>query len=141
MSEAEIRKYDPDDKELRAIMEDKFHDGKFPDNGEKPVDNSAREGAFLKPCERSAAAESAGASKDTTEGKSAAKNAFRKFKTANIGFLSLYAKSAAFGGLTGLLYCWMNTGLMAESAAVPSMIVCSALFGLGIGKVIGGDCK
>ena len=48
------------------------------------------------------------------------------------------AKSSfAFAGLNLLIFYWQNTGLMDESIALPSMCVCAALFGLGIGKVVG----
>lgn len=42
--------------------------------------------------------------------------------------------SLLFGGLTFLIFYWNEAGLMASSIAVPSMCVCTALFGLGIGK-------
>ena len=49
------------------------------------------------------------------------------------------AKSALiFGGLNILIWYWMATDLMAETIALPSMIVCACLMGLGIGKVMGG---
>lgn len=49
------------------------------------------------------------------------------------------AKSTAiFGGLSMLLWYWEISGLMDMSVALPSMLVCAALAGLGIGKVLGG---
>lgn len=39
-----------------------------------------------------------------------------------------------FGGLTFLIFYWNEAGLMASSIAVPSMCVCAALGGLGVGK-------
>lgn len=39
-----------------------------------------------------------------------------------------------FGGLSFLIFYWMEAGLMAESIAVPSIAVCTALAGWGIGK-------
>lgn len=45
------------------------------------------------------------------------------------------AKSAVtFGGLNLLIFYWAQTGLMAESIAVPSMCVCAALAGWSVGK-------
>ena len=45
------------------------------------------------------------------------------------------AKSSfIFGGLNMLIWYWQISGLMDESIALPSMLVCAALFGLGIGK-------
>lgn len=43
-----------------------------------------------------------------------------------------------FGGLNVLIWYWQMAGLMDESIALPSMLVCAALAGLGIGKVLGG---
>lgn len=52
--------------------------------------------------------------------------------------LKYCAKSSfTFAGLNLLIFYWQNTGLMDESIALPSMCVCAALFGLGIGKVVG----
>ncbi len=38
-----------------------------------------------------------------------------------------------FGGLNMLIFYWQLNGLMAESIAVPSMWVCCALAGYGVG--------
>ena len=43
-----------------------------------------------------------------------------------------------FGGLNVLIWYWEIAGLMDESIALPSMLACAALAGLGIGKAIGG---
>ena len=42
-----------------------------------------------------------------------------------------------FGGLNVLIWYWQEAGLMDESIALPSMIACAVLAGLGIGKVMG----
>lgn len=42
--------------------------------------------------------------------------------------------SLLFGGLNLLIWYWEVAGLMDESIALPSMLVCAVLFGLGIGK-------
>ena len=39
-----------------------------------------------------------------------------------------------FMGLEYLVFYWMQTGQMAESAAMPSMIVCALLAGISVGK-------
>ena len=39
-----------------------------------------------------------------------------------------------FGGLSFLLFYWEQAGLMAESIAIPSMCLCTALAGWGLGK-------
>ena len=44
-----------------------------------------------------------------------------------------------FGGLSCLVFYWNEAGLMAESIAVPSIAVCTALAGFGVGKNVG--CK
>ena len=41
---------------------------------------------------------------------------------------------ALFGGLAAVVLFWWQTGQMAISAAVPSLCVCTALAGFGIGK-------
>ncbi len=38
-----------------------------------------------------------------------------------------------FGGLSFLIFYWMEAGLMAESIAVPSIAICTALAGFGVG--------
>ena len=39
-----------------------------------------------------------------------------------------------FAGLEYLVFYWMQTGQMQESAAMPSMIVCAMLAGISVGK-------
>ena len=39
-----------------------------------------------------------------------------------------------FGILSCLIFYWKQTGLMAEAIAVPSIAVCTALAGYGVGK-------
>ncbi len=39
-----------------------------------------------------------------------------------------------YGGLSFLVFYWKEAGLMAESIAVPSIAVCTALAGWGLGK-------
>lgn len=43
-----------------------------------------------------------------------------------------------FGGLSLLVWYWEISGLMDMSVALPSMIACAALAGIGIGKAFGG---
>lgn len=44
------------------------------------------------------------------------------------------AKSATlFGGISALLFYWQQAGLLASSAAVPSLIACALAAGLSIG--------
>lgn len=44
-----------------------------------------------------------------------------------------------FGGLSCLVFYWEQAGLMASSIAVPTMCVCTALGGWGLGKIAGGS--
>ena len=39
-----------------------------------------------------------------------------------------------FAGLEYLVFYWVQTGQMQESAAMPSMIVCAMLAGISVGK-------
>ena len=42
--------------------------------------------------------------------------------------------AAVFIGLEYIVFYWMQTGQMQESAAMPSMLVCALLAGLSVGK-------
>ena len=42
--------------------------------------------------------------------------------------------AAVFIGLEYIVFYWMQTGQMHESAAMPSMLVCSMLAGISVGK-------
>lgn len=44
--------------------------------------------------------------------------------------------TAPFSALTLLVFYWNEAGLMDSSIAVPSMIFCACLAGLGIGRVV-----
>lgn len=46
-----------------------------------------------------------------------------------------------FGGLSFLVFYWQQAGLMDSSVAVPTMCICTALAGLGVGKNIGGGVR
>lgn len=41
-----------------------------------------------------------------------------------------------FGGLSFLVFYWQQAGLMDSSVAVPTMCVCTALAGIGVGRNI-----
>lgn len=144
MSEAEIRKYDPEELELQALMGDKFQVGRF-QRMDKPAESDpGYEGKFSQPRNKAVPDDSRKATENTTEDANVAEKEARNPVTNNPGFFDKLKECAktslAFGGLNLLLFYWEHIGLMAESIAVPSMCVCAALFGLGIGKVIGkGD--
>jgi hypothetical protein len=48
--------------------------------------------------------------------------------------VNLVKWAAIFIGLEYLVFYWMQTGQMQESAAMPSMIVCALLAGVSVGK-------
>ena len=48
--------------------------------------------------------------------------------------VNLVKWTVIFIGLEYLVFYWMQTGQMQESAAMPSMIVCSILAGISVGK-------
>lgn len=48
---------------------------------------------------------------------------------------------AIFGGLNLLIFYWQQTGLMDASIAMPSMCVCAALAGFGVGKNFVKECR
>ena len=129
MSEADIRKYDPEDLELKGVMGDHFRDDTQPNRGkyEREVPKSAQP----------ATAPQAPAFQPRME---ESDDEWVPAKPAPdfMAKLSQCAKTAVvFGGLNGLLFYWQYMGLMDESIAMPSMCVCAALLGLGIGKVVG----
>ena len=41
-----------------------------------------------------------------------------------------------FGGLSFLIFYWQQAGLMDSSVAVPTMCICTALAGVGVGRNI-----
>lgn len=49
-------------------------------------------------------------------------------------FFNFIKWPAVFVGLEYLVFYWMQTGQMQESAAMPSMIVCALLAGISVGK-------
>lgn len=44
--------------------------------------------------------------------------------------------TAPFSCLTMLVFYWNEAGLMADSIAIPSMLFCACVAGLGIGRVV-----
>lgn len=49
--------------------------------------------------------------------------------------------TVGFGGLSILLFSWQQAGLMDSSVAIPSMCVCTALAGFGVGKNALKGCR
>lgn len=123
MSESEIRKYDPEETELKALFGEKFQDKSHEAHSEPVAAESDEVTEDTTACEK-------GTWSKPVECFNAHHDQIRK--------VTACAKTAVvFGGLNLLLFYWEQTGLMAESIAVPSMCVCAALMGLGIGKVVG----
>ena len=110
--------FEREDMELKAIMGDKFQDG----------------------TEAPKKAEPKKASTDTTHtipsGIAKPSKVWSPFN-AKPGFtqklMACVKWAAPFGGLNMLIFYWQLNGLMAESIAIPSMWVCCALAGFGVG--------
>lgn len=130
-----IDKYDSEDIELKELLGEHFHDETAQprtaaEAAAMPTDTTAEEKAAHRPTYGS------------TEGK--ARGAFETQKSEPTFFdnLKASAKSAlTFGGLNILLFYWEQIGLMDESIAVPSMCVCAALAGWGVGKAFAKECR
>ena len=122
MSKNEITALDPEDIGLKEVMGNRFQDGTrkpmvepFPTESTNTAQTKKK---AQKPKEKAADAQ------------------WEPVKEHNwMDDLKACAKtSALFGGLNFLIWYWQISGLMDESIALPSMLVCAALFGLGIGK-------
>ena len=127
----DINNLDSKDEGLKAIFGDRFHD----ETAQRPT----------------VAAEKT-ESTNTTRTEKAAQNPVNKPTEVNkvngdakwqpakpapnwLDNLKACAKWAVgFGSLCLLFFYWQQTGQMAASAAVPSMCVCTALAGFGVGK-------
>ena len=104
--------FEREDKELQAIMGEKFQDmSEAKQNPTKP--KKAAEKTTQKP----------------TEGET------HPVKPRNFmdSLMECVKWAVIFGGLNMLIFNWQLNGLMAESIAVPCMWVCCALAGYGVG--------
>ena len=126
MNVNEINNLDPEDIGLKQVMGSRFHDATKP----------TVEPITTKPS-------------NTTQTERVAQKPFNKAVDAQweparpepnwMDNLKACAKSVLlFGGLSVLVFYWQQMGLMAESIAVPSMCVCTALAGWGAGRNIRG---
>ena len=123
MNNNEINNLDPDDIGLKAVMGNRFHDAT------KPI----TEPFSTKP-------------NNTTQAEKKVQNPINKAMDASwaptkepnwMDNLKSCVKSVAlFGGLSFLIFYWKEAGLMAESIAVPSIAVCTALAGFGAGRSV-----
>jgi hypothetical protein len=110
----DINNLDPNDEGLKQIFGDRFHDAT---QEEVPPKNVPAKKAVAAPWE--------------------------PVKEPNwMDALKACAKHVAvFGGLSILVWYWQVSGLMDSSVAVPTMCICTALAGLGVGKNIGGGVQ
>lgn len=130
-----IDKYDSNDTELKELMGEHFHD-------ETAQPRTAAEAAVM-PTDTTAA-EKTEHSPANGPAKAKANGMFESEKSEPTFFdnLKASAKSAlTFGGLNILIFYWEQIGLMDASVAVPSMCVCAALAGYGVGKVFAKECR
>ena len=124
MNTNEINNLDPDDIGLKQIMGNRFQDATKP---------------MVEPIRTE--------STSTSQTKTVAQKPISKAVDAQweparpepnwMDNLKACAKAVLlFGGLSCLIFYWKQTGLMAESIAVPSMCICTALAGWGAGRNI-----
>lgn len=123
MSNNEINNLDPDDIGLKAVMGSKFQDEAtqkptVAQRSARPTNTTPAEKVAQKPICKGTAAQ------------------WEPIKEHNwMDDLKECTKtSLLFGGLNLLIWYWQIAGLMDESIALPCMLVCAGLFGLGIGK-------
>ena len=127
--------FEREDLELKSIMGDKFQDVSEATYEER-MDKARK--SYDKVCKRYD--EEIKNVPHETEGRIKARDAeWHPIKERNWkDDLKDSAKSTAlFGGLNLLIWYWEIAGLMDESVALPCMLVCALLAGLGIGKVVG----
>ena len=117
-----MSEYEREDAELAAMMGDKFIDETVP-LSEMPR-TSEESSDIPKP-------------KKTAEKPMDAQWIPTKRRTYMDDLKDCCKTTFLFGGLNVLIWYWQVAGLMDESIALPSMLVCAALAGLGIGKVVG----
>ena len=109
--ENDINNLDPNDEGLKNIFGDRFHDATI----EAPTDTEK------KPVRKAVDAKWEPAKPDH--------NWLSNLK-------SCVKHVAIYGGLSLLVFYWQQAGLMDSSVAVPTMCVCTALAGLGVGKSV-----
>ena len=109
----DINNLDPNDEGLKGIFGDRFHDA----TGDAPTHRAVN------------------AEQKTTHTPVAAQWEPVKPDPNWLDNLKACVKHAAiFGGLSFLVFYWQQAGLMDSSVAVPTMCICAALAGLGVGR-------
>lgn len=119
----DINELDVNDIGLKMVMGDRFHDETEPANAvniTRKAENPAKKVAKT-------AEEITRKSCHTVPSNIPEPNWYDRLKEcAKISLL--------FGGLCLLFFYWQQTGQMQPTAALPCMLVCSCLLGLGVGK-------
>jgi len=118
--------FEREDAELAAMMGDKFIDETVP-LSETPR-TTEESSSVPKP-------------KKTTEKHEDAQWHPTKQRTWMDDLKDVTISTAIFGGLNLLIWYWKDAGLMHESIALPCMLVCAVLAGIGIGKVLRKECR
>lgn len=118
MNNNEINNLDPEDIGLKEVMGKQFQD------------------ATTKPTVESFSTESTNTTQTKKKAQKSMDAQWEPIKQHNrMDDLKECAKSSLlFGGLNMLVWYWQISGLMDESIALPCMLVCAALFGIGLGK-------
>lgn len=116
--------FEREDKELQSIMGGKFFDMTEPMTEAKAKKVDAEKKTFV--CKESNVAPNP--SKEVDAEWHPVKP--HSWKDSLLGCVKW---AMTFGGLNMLIFYWQQAGLMAESIAVPSMWVCCALAGYGVG--------
>lgn len=118
MSNYEINNLDPDDIGLQEVMGKRFQD------------------ATREPMVESFSTESTNTTQPKKKAQQSVKDQWEPTKQRNWmdDLKDCMKSSLIFGGLNMLIWYWQISGLMDESIALPCMLVCAALFGIGLGK-------
>ena len=129
----DINNLDVNDEGLKAIFGDRFHDETNLRNPEKSITK-----------QNPAKAVKATAIEPKTEPASDKECKWNPVKPDPNWLDKLKAcamYTVGFGGLSILLFSWQQAGLMDSSVAIPSMCVCTALAGFGVGKNALKGCR
>ena len=127
MDNNEINNLDPEDIGLKAIMGSRFQDTTKP-----MVEPISPKSTNTTQAEKKPQKSINNAMDAQWEPARPAPNQMDKLKSC--------AKSVLlFGGLSRLIFYWQQADLMAASIAVPSMCICTALAGWGVGKNARGN--
>lgn len=136
MSDNNINELDVNDVGLKQIFGDRFQDATAQSPAQERKERVTANTYTGRNVEQKPAAKPVERDEDFRDAKwepvKAAPNWMDKLRACAFGVLT-------FGGLSLLLFCWEQAGLMDASVAVPSMCVCTGMVGLTIGKNTRGD--